>query len=79
MGFRYICLIDIESCLVVVEHGDSLDIYLDHTRMMSNAISTKKPKHFNMGKIGRKSLFAVDEAKRLFAMLANHEVRNSLS
>jgi hypothetical protein len=79
MDFRYIRLIDTEFCLVAVEHGDYLDIYLDHTRVMANAISTKRPKRFNMGKIGRESLFAVDEAKRLFAMLANHEVRKPLS
>ncbi|PVF92927.1 hypothetical protein CPB86DRAFT_144289 [Serendipita vermifera] len=69
---RYLRLIGNELCLVAVESDNFLKIYLEKMGSMDAVIAGDKSKRIHLEKIGHNILFAVDETKKLLAMLVNH-------
>ena len=68
-------LVGKEGILVVVEDDVSLKIFFDSISGVASAITNDRPKkRFFFEKIGRNHMFAVDETKRLFTLLATHSV-----
>jgi hypothetical protein len=68
-------LVGKDGILVVVEDDVSLKIFFDSMSGVASAIASDRPKkRFFYEKIGRNHMFAVDEKKRLFALLATHVV-----
>jgi hypothetical protein len=67
-----------ENCLVMLETAGKLEIYFDSIGAIGNSIETKQAKRrFDLEKVGTGSLSAVDESKRLLAILSRKEVRNT--
>ncbi|KAG8854044.1 hypothetical protein FRB91_004122 [Serendipita sp. 411] len=72
-SLRFIRLIGKDYCLAVVEDKDCLKIYFDLIDAIGVHIENDKhKKRFPFEKIGRNHNFAVDERKRLFALVATH-------
>lgn len=64
-------LIKNDCCLAVIEHQDSLHVYLETVNGLSASIASEKPvKKFFLEKMGKECLFAVDEGKRLMVVLS---------
>jgi hypothetical protein len=62
---------------VAVESDNFLKMYLDKIGSMEAVISGDKSKRVHLEKIGYGSLFAIDETKKLIAMLISHAVRST--
>ena len=68
-------LIGKDGILVVIEDDVSLKIFFDSIGGVAASIGSDRPKkRFFFNKIGRDHMFAVDETKRLFVLLATHSV-----
>jgi hypothetical protein len=72
--FRFIRLIGNEYCMIAIEDQVYLRLYLDRINAMDMAVAAGKSKRMYLEKTGRGALFAVEESKRLFAILVNHQV-----
>lgn len=73
-------LVGKDGILVVVEDDVSLKIFFDSISGVASAIaSDRHKKRFLFEKIGRNHMFAVDEKKRLFTLLAAHSVSSPKS
>ncbi|PVF98362.1 hypothetical protein CPB86DRAFT_825740 [Serendipita vermifera] len=69
---RFIRLINNDHCLMAIEDNLYLRLYLDRINAMDSTVAADKSKRIHLEKTGRGALFAVEESKRLFAILANH-------
>lgn len=68
-------LVGKDGIVVVVETDVSLNLFFDSISGVASAIANDKPKkRFFYDKIGRNHMFAVDEKKRLFVLLATPSV-----
>jgi len=64
-------LIGKDRCLVVLDDGTLLKIYIEHINHLALAVdSDRSIKRFHLEKLGDQSLFSLDETKRLFAILS---------
>jgi hypothetical protein len=76
---RFIRLIGKEHALVVVEDEISLKLFLDPINTISASIAKDgHKKRFYFEKIGHNHVFAVDETKRLFVLVASQPVSGQL-
>lgn len=76
---RFIRLIGKEHALVVVEDEVSLKLFLDPINTISASIAKDgHKKRFYFEKIGHNHVFAVDETKRLFVLVASQPVSSQL-
>jgi hypothetical protein len=65
---------------VLLERGGKLDIYFESTNAIANAIHDQRPKErFDLESVGEDSLSAIDESKRLLALLSRRDVRSFYS
>ncbi|KAG8816259.1 hypothetical protein FRC17_000381 [Serendipita sp. 399] len=72
-SLRFIRLIGKDHCLALVEDVDCLKVFFDMVDTIGVSIDQDRhKKRFPFEKIGRKHHFAVDESKRLFALVATH-------
>ena len=61
---------------MLVEDQIALRLYLEKTSALAATVEMDKPvKRFYLEKIGKESLFAIDEIKKLFAMVCICSVR----
>jgi hypothetical protein len=73
---RYFRLLEKDCCLVAVETTNSIEIYLETINNLAPAIENEKPtKRFYLEKIGKFSLFAVDETKKRLVLVSIQGVR----
>jgi hypothetical protein len=62
---------------VLIEAGGKLNIYFESIDAIANVIHAQRPKkHFNLERVGEDSLSAIDESKRLLALLSRTGVRS---
>lgn len=67
-----------DSHLVILEASGKLEIYFDTLNAIGNSIKHRQPKKkFDLEKVGTESLSALDEGKRLLAILSRKEVSKS--
>ncbi|KIM24854.1 hypothetical protein M408DRAFT_26650 [Serendipita vermifera MAFF 305830] len=72
-SLRFLRLVGKDSVLAVIEDEVSLKIFFDSLSGLAAAIESGRPKkRFFYEKIGRRHMFAVDETRRLFTLLATH-------
>ncbi|CCA69193.1 hypothetical protein PIIN_03093 [Serendipita indica DSM 11827] len=72
-SLRFARLVGQEGCLIVIEDDVSLKIFFDTLSVIGASISNDKhKKRFLFERVGKNHTFAVDETKRLFAMVAVH-------
>lgn len=72
---RFMSLVGKDSCLMVLQTDEHLHVYLDHMNTLGAAIEFKRhKKQMYSSRVGQECTFAVDEAKRLFAILSCHSV-----
>lgn len=70
--FRQLYLIGKDSCLVIIEAAGNLNIYFESIDMITRAIHNHTPKkHFDLERVGEDCLTAIDESKRLLAVLSS--------
>jgi len=62
---------------VLLERGGKLDIYFESTNAIANAIHDQRPmERIDLESVGEDSLSAIDESKRLLALLSRRDVRS---
>ncbi|CAG8553467.1 2164_t:CDS:2 [Acaulospora colombiana] len=61
-----------DYCLMAIEDSLYLKLYLDRINAMDSTVAADKSKRIHLEKTGRGALFAVEENKKLLAILANH-------
>lgn len=72
---RFIRLVGKDHVIVVIEDEISLKLFFDPVDTVAANISNDRfKKRFHFEKVGRKHMFAVDETKRLLALVASHSV-----
>ncbi|KIM24947.1 hypothetical protein M408DRAFT_331430 [Serendipita vermifera MAFF 305830] len=70
---RLIRLIGKDLCLIVLQTDEHLEVYLDQIGSLHTTITSKKSKkQINVSRVGVDCILAVDEAKRLLAILSCH-------
>ena len=75
---RYFRLLEKDCCLVAVETQSSIEIYLETINNLAPAIENEKPtKRFYLEKIGKNTLFAVDESKKRLVLVSIQGVRTA--
>ena len=75
---RYFRLLEKDCCLVAVETQSSIEIYLETINNLAPAIENEKPtKRFYLEKIGKNTLFAVDESKKRLVLVSIQGVRTT--
>ena len=62
---------------MLLERGGKLDIYFESTNAIANAIHDQRPmERIDLESVGEDSLSAIDESKRLLALLSRRDVRS---
>lgn len=62
---------------MLLEAGGKLNIYFESTDAIANVIHAQRPKkHFDLERVGEGSISAIDESKRLLALLSRTTVRS---
>lgn len=73
--YRFIRLVAKDSCLVIIQTNEHLKVYLDQINTLGSGIEADRPKkQILISRIGEDCVFALDETRRLLAILTCHSV-----